>query len=188
MQGRIAGKPKRAIESIRFHRAFSLGSVQGNSWNADTREVECSRESGNYEISVLEKLVSVKFGSRVTIQDIDNYAKALRADPRFAPNFSEIIDLSEVEEFQSEAKEAMALADQIDPFCLSARRAFVAQTPAQIHTARMHQLLRDAKKSIGIFHSLAEAREWIRSGTAPAPESSNGTAPGKARAASAGES
>jgi hypothetical protein len=118
-----------------------------------------------YKVIPEEQLVSVKFGSRVTIHDIARYANELAADPRFDANFSEIIDLSGVEEFQIRSEEAMALADKIDPFSLQARRAFVACTEAQFHTARMHQLLRGTGKNIRIFSSVLEAREWIKDGT-----------------------
>src|SRR5579863_4326744 len=83
--------------------------------------------NGMYAINSEEQLVSVKFGTTVTIHDIARYANALVADPRFDPTFSEIVDLSAVEEFQIKADEAMALADNIDPFSLEARRAFVAR-------------------------------------------------------------
>jgi hypothetical protein len=119
------------------------------------------RDQAVYDISREARLVSVKFGKRVSIHDIADYAGALREDSRFDPGFSEIIDLSEVEQFQIEAKEAMVLADQIDPFSLNALRAFVAQTASQIHTARMHQLLRGAQKNIAIFAGFEEAREWV---------------------------
>jgi hypothetical protein len=56
----------------------------------------------------------------------------------------------------------MALADQIDPFSLNALRAFVARSASQIHTARMHQLLRGAQKNIAIFAAFEEARKWVK--------------------------
>lgn len=120
-----------------------------------------------YEVVAEEQLVTVKFGARVSIREIAAYAEALRADPRFEPGFSELIDLTEVEEFQIDAEEAMALADRIDPFSIRARRAFVVRTEAQFHIARMHQLLRGTERNIGIFAFEEEARLWVRSG-APA--------------------
>jgi hypothetical protein len=122
-----------------------------------------------YAIKPEQALVEVKFKDRVTIDDIAAYAAALRADARFDPGFSEIVDLTDVEQFQIEAKDAMALADRIDPFAPNARRAFVARTDAQYHVARMHQLLRGADKRIGIFVSANEARGWILSGEPAQP-------------------
>jgi 3'-phosphoadenosine 5'-phosphosulfate sulfotransferase (PAPS reductase)/FAD synthetase len=118
-------------------------------------------EAEMYELIPQERLVTVKFGKLVTMREIESYVTGLRADPRFDPSLSEIVDFSEVEEFRIEAKEAMALADRIDPFSLSAKRAFVARTQNQIHVARMHQVLRGRQGNIGIFSSYAAAMEWI---------------------------
>lgn len=123
-----------------------------------------------YEVIAEERLVCVKLGRRVTIDEIAAYVSTLKADPQFDPSFSEIIDLTEVEEFRIDARAAMALADRVDPFSLNARRAFVAHTEAQFHSARMHQLLRGAERNIGIFASAQEAREWVRSGEATTPQ------------------
>jgi hypothetical protein len=114
-----------------------------------------------YTVNPQQRLVSVKFGRRASIVDIQSYANALRVDPLFDPTFSEITDLSEVEQLEIDAERALALADQIDPFSLGAKRAFVARTELQIHAARMHQLLRNDERNTRIFSSLADARKWI---------------------------
>ena len=114
-----------------------------------------------YKVTPKEQLVSVKFGKRLSIADIKSYVAALRSDSLFDPSFSEIIDISEVEDFQLRAEQTMALADSVDPFSIGATRAFVAQTEAQIHSARMHQVLRDDEQNTRIFSSVADARKWI---------------------------
>lgn len=40
-----------------------------------------------YEVIPHERLVSVKFGKSVTLRDLENYARALRSDPLFDPEF-----------------------------------------------------------------------------------------------------
>lgn len=140
-----------------------------------------------YEVFSEERLVSVKFDKALSLSDIENYAEALRMDPLFDPRFSEIVDLTGVEEIRIEASHAMELADKIDPFSLSAKRAFVVRSEAQLHAARLHQLLRGAVKNIQIFTSVTDARTWLAGGdTAAALSSGAGAEDYKARGATAG--
>jgi hypothetical protein len=114
-----------------------------------------------YKLSPQKRLVSVKFGRQLSFYDVQSYAERLSADPRFDSGFSEIVDLSDVEELTMSPEEIMRLADMADPFRAGAKRAFVARTDIQIRAARMHQLLRNDQMNIRIFGSLEEAEEWI---------------------------
>jgi hypothetical protein len=87
------------------------------------------------------RLVSIKLGKTVTFADIERYAKQLRLNPLFQPEYSEIVDLTEVEELDLQADEFLKLADKIDPFSPAAKRAFVGRTLVQSHAARMHKVL-----------------------------------------------
>ena len=116
-----------------------------------------------YRLSPQKRLVSVKFGRQLSFHDVQSYALRLSADPRFDSGFSEIVDLSDVEEVTMTPEETMRLADMADPFRIGARRAFVARTDMQIRAARMHQLLRNEQISLRIFGSIEEAKEWIAS-------------------------
>jgi len=107
------------------------------------------------------EFVVVTFGKSLSFADIARYSMLLRANPAFRPTFSEIVDLTEVEEITVEADEFLKLADETDPFSPSAKRAFVAWTSAQNHAARMHKILR-AQRNIEIFSTLEEAERWIR--------------------------
>ena len=121
------------------------------------------RVSGSvYELSPEKRVVSVKFGKRLSVRDVEGYVTALMADPSFIPDFSEIVDLSNVEELDLSSEHAITLADMVDPFCSRAKRAFVAQSRVQIHAARLHQILRNDERNIRIFASLAEAQEWLK--------------------------
>jgi len=113
-----------------------------------------------YEVAVAKGIVTVKFGKRLTIAEIEQYADTLRNDPAFHPGFSEIVDLREIEEVDLKADDFLRLADQIDPFLPTARRAFVVKSTVQTHAARMHKILR-SEKSIEIFETLEEAECWI---------------------------
>jgi hypothetical protein len=106
-------------------------------------------------------VVCVRFGRKLDLDDIELYARSLVENPLFQPTFAEIVDLTAVEELQLNAEAAVSLADQIDPFSLDSKRAFIARSPSQINAARMHQILW-SEKSIKIFASEASAREWLQ--------------------------
>lgn len=114
-----------------------------------------------YTLSRKKRLVSVRFGRQLSFHDVQTYARNLTADPAFEPGFSEIADLTEVEELTLSPAETMKLADLADPFRPGAKRAFVARTDLQVRAARMHQLLRTDDVNIRIFASSEEAEEWI---------------------------
>jgi hypothetical protein len=108
------------------------------------------------------RLVSVKFSKKVFASDIEKYAALLRVDPLFDPDFSEIVDLTDVEELDLQADEFIRLADEVDPFSLDARRAFVVGNEIQSHAARMHKILR-RQRNFSIFRSVQAAKRWIAS-------------------------
>ena len=106
------------------------------------------------------KVVRVKFGKKLTFHDIERYSKLLLANPAFQPTYSEIVDLREVEEVELQSDEFLRLADEIDPFSPSAKRAFVVRTSTQEHAGRMHKVLR-TQRNIEIFRSIEAAERWI---------------------------
>lgn len=123
----------------------------------------------DYTIDSQKRLVSVRFGKKLTTGIIAAYAVSLRENPLFEPDFSEVADLSAVEEIEMTPEQAMVLADAIDPFSLCSRRAFVASQQFQINSARLHQILRSPSKNIAIFDSVAKAEQWVCSETPQAP-------------------
>jgi hypothetical protein len=116
----------------------------------------------DYVVDQERRLVFVKFRKKVTVDAIAEYAAALRAHPLFDPHFSEIVNLSEVEELDLQADEFIRLADEVDPFSLQAKRAFVVRNAVQSHAARMHKILR-TQRNFEIFRSVGEAERWIGS-------------------------
>jgi hypothetical protein len=107
-----------------------------------------------------KRLVIVKFSKKLTPYNIEKYARDLCAHPRFEPTFSEIADISEVQEVELDANDFFKLADSVDPFSLDSKRAFVARNAVQKHAARMHKILR-TQRNFEIFESLEDAERWI---------------------------
>lgn len=116
--------------------------------------------SVHYQIDSERKRVSARFGKKVTINDVVGYTRLLRSDPRFRADFSELVDLREVEILDLEAEDFMALADEADPFSPDARRAFIVNNSTQEHAIRMHRILR-TQTNIKTFQSLKEAEAWM---------------------------
>jgi len=141
---------------------LSHGEAVQRSRSSDHSGIRHVGHSADYTLDAQKRLVVVKFGKKVTFQEIERYSHLLRADPAFHPMFSEITDLTEVEELNLGADEFLRLADEIDPFSIDARRAFVVRTSPQNHAARMHKILR-TQRHFEIFHTLAEAKRWVQS-------------------------
>jgi hypothetical protein len=127
---------------------------------ASQRVVHPMSGSAEYVLDPAKRLVAVKFGKKMTVADIERYAKLLQSNPSFQPNYSEIVDLTGVEVLDLQAEEFLRLADEIDPFSPDAKRAFVVRNSVQNHAARMHKVLR-TQRNIEIFRSVEEAERWI---------------------------
>jgi hypothetical protein len=122
--------------------------------------VDISTGHATYSIDQEKMIVIVKFGKQLTIAAIEEYASSLRNNPSFRPDFSEIIDLRNVQAVDLQADDFMQLADRIDPFSHEAWRAFVVEDAVQAHPARMHRILR-TDKNIETFETVAQAERWI---------------------------
>jgi hypothetical protein len=114
-----------------------------------------------YSIDTADRVVTARGSGKLTFTAISSYAASLRADPRFSPTFSEIVDLRSVESVLLNARELMTLADSVDPFSANSKRAFVVRNQEQVNAAHLHRILRPQTKKIQVFHSIDEAREWI---------------------------
>jgi hypothetical protein len=133
--------------------------LSGEAFTSQRRGQQTSR-SAKYVVDVKNERVRVEFGKKLTFEGIKKYAHCLQSDPLFRSNYSEIADLTDVEELDLEADEFLKLADEIDPFSANAKRAFVVRNSIQNHAARMHKVLRPLR-NIEIFHSIEEAECWI---------------------------
>ena len=129
-------------------------------FGAKTGTIPNLKTAVEHVIDVERRLVLVKFGKTLTVADIARYAEFLRCNPSFDSTYSEIVDLTRVEELRLGANDFLRLADEIDPFASQSKRAFVVRNSSQEHAARMHRALH-SQRSLEIFHSLAEAEAWV---------------------------
>jgi hypothetical protein len=121
-----------------------------------------SGEAFQLQVEAKRQLVVVKFGNRVTAEEIGEYVQKLRVHPSFQSTSSEIVDLRGAKDIELQADDFLTLADEVDPFSPEAKRAFVAKTSVQNHAARMHEILR-SHRNIEIFRTFEEAERWIGS-------------------------
>ena len=109
----------------------------------------------------MKQLVYVRFVGKVGVDAIERYARGLLKNPAFNANFSEVVDLTQVDELDLQAQQFLQLADKIDPFSKESKRAFIVRDTTQDHAARLHGMLR-AQKNLGVFHSLEAAERWLK--------------------------
>jgi hypothetical protein len=122
----------------------------------------------HHVIDMTNRVVLTVFTGVLTLHDVADNRKKLRAETSFDPRFSELIDFSAVSEIELDINELRALFKR-DPFSIISKRALVVGLPSSIHgAAQMYRLMRDNKLCVGIFHTIAEALRWLR-GSKSAP-------------------
>ena len=116
--------------------------------------------AAHFKVDCSKRLVTVRFDSNVTVQDVREYLEKLKSDATFEATFSELVDLTQVVSSDLDFQAAMMLARDIDPFSREARRAFVAPRAATSVTVRMYQKAR-GDESIAVFRTMDEAKDWL---------------------------
>jgi hypothetical protein len=114
-----------------------------------------------FTVDAQKRLVTVHIVQKVTAADFERLGRDLGRHPDFKDDFSELADLTEMDDIDLQAEEMLKLADRVDPFSGRARRAFVVRTRSQRYLARMHKTLHSA--NIQIFESIDEALRWLDS-------------------------
>jgi hypothetical protein len=104
-------------------------------------------------------LVSAKFTGTVTLEDVELYDAQLRADKKFSPRYSEIVDLTQVETVAMSSREMMSLSNEI-PFFPRSRRALVVNNRDQSHAAHLYRIIRKGS-NIRVFKTFDDAAEWV---------------------------
>jgi hypothetical protein len=115
----------------------------------------------HYLIDVDRHLVRTSITGILTPEDLVTHIAELRADPSFNPQFSEIVDASQVEDVPLGYEDLKRLTP-MDPFSTSSRRAFVIPTRnVAFGVARMYQLLQNEDPRIRIFQTEEDAARWL---------------------------
>lgn len=115
-----------------------------------------------YKIDKERRLVLTTGSGVYTLADAVSHMDKLSNDPDFDPNFSQIVDFTQVTRIELSADEIRRLA-QRTIFSASARRAFIAPDEVSFGIGRMFETLRslEGEKGIGVFRTLEEALDWV---------------------------
>jgi len=70
----------------------------------------------HFNVDSERRLVTMRFDSEVTVQDVVQYLESLKANPAFEPDFSELVDLTQVMSSEVDFQAAMMLAHKVSVF------------------------------------------------------------------------
>ena len=116
---------------------------------------------GSYLIDVENRLVYSRGWGILTDDEVASHAGTLRADPRFNPDFRQIIDFSDLTEIRLTVAGIHGVA-QINPFRRDARRAFVVPSDVAYGLARMFEGFTNSDpEQFRVFRSVGPALEWV---------------------------
>lgn len=115
----------------------------------------------SYAIDTERKLVLSRIWGSPTEEEILDHGRRLRADPRFQPDFRQLLDMSELKEILiSPHNVRQAARDQF--FSPGARRALVAHSDAAFGMARMYALASEVEgQTIEVFRDFCAAEAWL---------------------------
>ncbi|HEV2289821.1 MAG TPA: hypothetical protein VGR81_12820 [Candidatus Acidoferrales bacterium] len=115
-----------------------------------------------YTIDKTRRLVLSSASGVVTKAELVTHRRALTRDPDFDPNYSQIMDFSEVTDVDVEASDIRDLAIE-HVFSTTSRRAIIARTSAVYGLARLFEIHRDMRgeRGIRVFRDREEAFAWV---------------------------
>ena len=86
---------------------------------------------------------------------------AIRADPQFNGDFSQLVNLTE-SSMEVSTKTMKRLADREPLFSPKSKRAIAARTEIGFGMARMYEMMRgDKPGEVRVFYSIEEATSWL---------------------------
>jgi hypothetical protein len=116
---------------------------------------------GSYLIDLQRGLVFTRGWGVFTDHELLWHAETLRADPRFDPEFRQVVSFLDVSEVRVTAEGVRALA-QINPFRRDSRRAIVVPSDLVFGLTRMFEAHTNSdQEQFRIFRVLEPAFEWV---------------------------
>ncbi len=115
-----------------------------------------------YLIDARQRIVQIICHGEVTAQEIFEHHKKINADPLFDPDFSALIDASDLAGF-GVSWDLLNRLKYADPFSGKSRRAVVAPGNFAFGLGRMYQGLRH-DSNFAVFRNEDDARKWIHFG------------------------
>ena len=116
---------------------------------------------GGYVIDQTRSIVLSRAWGILKDSELLAHARALAADPRFAPHLNQLSDFLEVTEFQVSTAVVREMVT-LSPFGAGARRALVVGADVGFGLARMFQIMRDpSPDEIQVCRDLDSALQWL---------------------------
>lgn len=120
----------------------------------------------DYVIEVERQVVRATLSGPVTGRELRDLRERIAADPRFRPDHSLLIDLTNAVGTALTSADLQDLA-RTSTFARGARRAFVAPDPETFGLSRMFQTYREisgGQELTEIFRNMADAERWLAEG------------------------
>jgi hypothetical protein len=115
----------------------------------------------SYSIDRPRRLVRSRAWGVLSNDDLRQHYYRIMADPAFKPDFRQLADLRDVEQFTIDVPEIRAAAN-VQVFDAGTRRAFVAPDDVGFGLSRMFSAYADMiGQNVCIFRDLAAAEEWL---------------------------
>lgn len=114
-----------------------------------------------YSVDPVLRLVRTRAEGVLTESETSDLYQRIKADPAFDPGFSQLCDLTVVDEIQTSAPYLRELARQ-SIFSRGSRRAFVTSQLFHYGLARMLQSFCEIEGTeVAVFKTMAEAERWL---------------------------
>ena len=114
-----------------------------------------------YTIDLARSLVLSRGWDIVTDRELLAHVRALTIDPRFARDFSQLVDLRDVTDVEVTASCIREMV-RLNPFGAGARRAVVVTNDVVFGMTRMYQILSDeSPDELQIFRKVDDALQWL---------------------------
>jgi hypothetical protein len=115
-----------------------------------------------YTIDKARRLVISSGSGVVTKADLVAHRRKLMSDPAFDPDYSQIMDFSDVTDVEVEASDIREMATE-HVFSPTSRRAIIVRTDATYGLARLFEIHRDMRgeRGIRVFRNREEGLAWV---------------------------
>ena len=117
----------------------------------------------SFEFDPARRLVIVTVRGELTDEGLLEGYDRLMGDPRYRPDYDQLVDLSNAEGGKVTTHGVRALVARPPEFVPSARRAIVIRSDLGFGMAHMFQILRgDGAGQVQVFRDLDAAKQWLR--------------------------
>ncbi len=116
----------------------------------------------SFEINPALRLIESQTNGALTEAHLTEHAQALKADPRFQPDFRQVWDMRLVTRFDV-SREFIQLAASRSIFAPHARRAFIAPSDEGFGILRMFEAISEyfGRDQVEIFRDRESALRWL---------------------------